>query len=762
MRICRSPYVCSTIDGEYTLYNINSSLAIGTYYVKLEGQNHYTDPKAFEVVDNLISFDFVNTMELDDDISDLISNVSVSDYSIYYSTEVDGTYSIYTQNTSLSVGTYFIKLVSGEKESESKKLIVTRIYAGDFELSNFTYGEAIMNYVTVPLPIENSDFYISDTIDGEYVQYDIFNNYDVGTYYIILQNDTQYCGPEQLVISPAEIEFSLTSTIDYGRTLYDEIGRVTPDDEDVLASMEIYISDSIDGEYDVYDPTMTLDMGTYYIYLASGINYKSEIREVTVTKIQAQFTYVKTPVFGNNTAGVKVRISCDKFFNSSYATMKGKTNEYNYYVVVTYEIDGVEHSYTFDYLNREFVIDNFGDGGGDASEIEFTYEYFLPDVFEVTNDSNTETFTMSEGIEAESVNISYTDNEVQNEYRISAKLNYYALSGHSITAKYILSDTGYNWTTTSASYNDDTGMYYFNVSATGVTNNTIRAYFVLVEGDYETTVVTFDVSSFADFDSSSDFHMTLDNQAIKTYNDDGTINVYKDLGFVDETAYTLEYEIGYGKYVEDGETNIRFTTLDKYRSSDRFLILEYLDNDYYAISYIHIIKVVDDVEYVVYAYEFDNDFTENSTMVSVVDKSVPVSGYYDDENLNGYYVYANSNYVLPNPKGSMSVYVAYEDDPSGTIDYYFNETNFGYDNAVLLEFNDYSNIVVSYSFTEAMTITEQFANQIFDNATENMKITTSEQFEQIAAYMLSEYDIDIRGSYSAERNNETITFKYDA
>ncbi|MCR5462135.1 MAG: FecR domain-containing protein [bacterium] len=738
-----------SLDGEFKEI---TDLELGKWYCKIIADNAYDSiVKEFNVVTakKIVKFDINNEFDYG---NTLLSQLTFNDSSIDFNENTDikyrksgeTTFNTYDPSTILDAGTYYIKLEGSDYSSQSKEILINKLKV-DFTLteSELEYGSNVFDYIS------GVDFsyspYISNAIDGTYTLYNMNSSLNAGTYYIKLQGKNYYTDPKVLVISSIELEFSIVNPLDYGSLLKDAVTRITP----TVESFDVYISNSIDGEFSFYNPTTVLEMGTYYIYITSGANYKSEIKEITISKIQAGFNYGKYAIYGNNTAGVKVIASCDKFFNSTYAKEKDDFGKYVYYVDVAYSLYGNDYTYRFDYDNRELVINDFGKGGSSLSEIEFTYTYNLPNVFEVTNNSNTETFTMAEGIEVISTNIGY-GNTIE-EYRISAKFNYYKLDEHNITAKYILSDSGYSWQNNEIYYDENTNIWHFDVSSSEIQNNTVRVYFVLVEGDLETNVVTFDVSNLVNPDDL-DYTLALDNEPVKTLNSDGTVNIYKDLQFTDDSSLGLVYEIGYGKYVSSSETSISFTTKDVIRSANRFLILENLDNDSYAIRYINVIRVVDGIDYVVNSYS-DYDFTDIDKK-AITTKNVPVGISFDDTNYEGYEVWANNTYILPTDKNEMSVNVYYDLDPDNVYNYSFDNSSFGYDNHILLKLSDETDysIELNYSFVEAMVINKELAELIFGETYENdVKITSENMFEQVSDYMQNEYGITISGTYFAER-----------
>ena len=436
-------------------------------------------------------------------------------------------------------------------------------------------------------------------------------------------------------------------------------------------------------------------------------------------------------------------------------------NEYIYYVEVSYQLDGVNKTFRFDYDHRELIIDNFGDGGEEfASQIVFTYTYHLPTVFDVVNTENTTTYTMEEGIQAVYTNVSYDDNDNKTNYRINAKLNYYALSGHSLSAKYVCGTTSYMWEDAEVSYNSATDTYYFEVSASLVAsyNYIIRGRFVLVENTYETTTLTYDVSNIANFNEDK-FDLITNNESIKTLNSDGTINIYRDLEFTydpNDFDYDIVYEIGYGKVLgSDAEAPdyLSFASLDVIRSTDRFIVLENMENATYAIRYVHIITEVDGIDYILYTYGY-NFIEDNGNARILANKNEPVYGEYDDNNTDGYYIYAKSSYILPvNNEASVTVY--YGDDPY-TLD---SSNNFGSGDTVLIETINDDPITITYSFTEAMLISKGLAEVIFNESYDDdyITITSEAMFNQIKEYYLTNYSITIQGTYFAERSNISLS-----
>ena len=763
-------YYIDDATAEYVLYNPTSNLELGTYTITLKKDDnyYYSSSKTVKVVKIEIDFDYDSTFDYDEDILDHIYDVSVDDYDIYYSTNKDTGFNIIPSSSSLDAGKYYIKLVSGSYyESKVVEITITTVNKGNFSIDDATYGDDLF-YNISDVEFDSYYIYISDEIDGEYILYDYEDMVqnesipEVGTYYMkIISLDGNYeYNPQEFSIAPASFDFSLSSKIDYGTSITAVISRPTIGTADAL---DLLISNSSDGEYREYDPNEILELGTYYIKAYFGKNFVSNVKEIEVVKIRADFYYTYEQHNTNGNAGVIVTINSTKYFNTSFAQEKDNEGNYKYYVVATYENNG-EQSFVFDYDHRSFTVDNFGSGGSEAPTITFNYAYTMPDLVDVSNSTTTQTHEALVIISAHDYKIGYT-NEFKDQYRVSAKLDFYKTDNLNVYMKYVFDKDSISFTTTTLTYDESLDLWYADLTISG-TPTDLKVYYMLGESESSmtesTSSITFDLTIITGFDEDS-FQMDIRNESIKTFNNDGTINIYRDLEFSDNTLdHDLVYEMGYGKYyIPSGEQDyLTFTTLNVVRSADTLFVLEDLDNYNYAFRYIHVIKVIDNVEYVVYSYNPDL-LTESANAIIITSMSSPIRADYDYDNYDGYDVYAVSDCILPDEDGNMSVTIYYEKDPEEIYTYGFDNSSFGYEHSVDIKYYDQEEINITCSFTEAMTITEAFAAQVFGDA-DNQKIISSEQFDEIALYMEIEYDVIIKGTYYAERTNVSKTFSYVA
>ena len=509
------------------------------------------------------------------------------------------------------------------------------------------YGVNPKDYITVDKEYLGLNFYYSKDIKGDYLGFDEENPLAPGIWYCKAKSlDAYRSDPFEFEVVEKEIKFTnIPSEVDYKTNPKDVIKL-----DGSYKNIEYYYSDSLDGEYKLYDENDPLELGKWYFY-AKCFGHISKTYDIEVVKIKAQFNFDITQKSYSGTASLDIALKdLNKVFSDELlSTIDPIVNEtdYKYYISMKYtDSNYIDHYIYFDKDNDEKMLDFIFSGENSAS---FEIEYNLPYYYEVISSEDL-TFNFKNSIDMDnSVILCRKRTYYQEEYKVVdiCLNNYYALNDESKVKLYLKRVA------------DFTGV---------ITYEPLDSLSFNLEKDETLVVETFEFDGenknkgYYEYEidfSNSELIYTAKiecNSIFLTYNENGTMNVYFDivyngpsedvLSYISLTTYDSEVDQTYMCL----SSNKRFSVLEDllvttYRPTNASVVVKYNGVCYDLRS--------GDVDYTMinpydpYYYEVNSSTNDNKTTISstktFIDMTSPVTVHADD---NEYIV--DSSYLKNN------------------------------------------------------------------------------------------------------------------
>ena len=643
------------------------------------------------------------------DMSTLIDNstvghISDSDLANVYNTEIR------------EISTYEIDSIVDAVNKFERKL--SEYINGTIKITDYPskvdYGTNPKDLISVDKEYMGLNFYYSKDINGDYLGYDEDNPLAPGTWYFKAKSlDAYRSDPFEFEVVDKEIKFkNNVEKVDYG-TDPSSVIRV-----DGNLNVDFYYSDTVDGEYKLYNSNDPLDLGKYYYY-AECFGHRSKTYEIEVVKIKAEFNFDIVQKSYSGTASLDITIG-DKnnVFSDELLSSVEPVNDntiYKYFISMTYtDSDNNKHSIYFDKDYDNKILDFIFTGENTAT---FSIEYNLPYYYEVKTPDEL-TFNFKNSVDIENSVILCSERDYYGK-RVNINLsNYYALNEESEVKLFLKRVADFTGEVT-----------YENLDSL---NFELDKDEVLVITTYEFDGVNKDKGYYEfeiNFSNTELINMAqiTCNSIFMTYNDNGTMNVYFDIVYTgpsdDVQAFVAIGTIS--EYV--GQT---YMTLSKDR---RFAVLENVLIDNYHPSNVSAV-----VKYNGVCYDLRHGDTDYTNIV-------PLSNYYYGAT---YYVGADNKTYIDSEFGcfdSNSQITIHADDndyiitsdslnnnkiDSFVIDGVFNNIKI---DATVYSFFDYTG-----NATHTQTFDIEGCEYDF--------CLTDEIFEEIKKQMLERFGITVKGS----------------
>ena len=774
--------------GEFNEFDSDEPLTIGTWYIKLDNGSNYTSAvKSFEVTQKEITYTISSEVGFNVDPKDnvTITNGTYPNVTYLYSNSINGEFNEFDSDEPLTIGTWYIKLDNGSNYTSAVKSfdIVPAKINYSLTSTSVEYGVNPSTIVMVYGSYNGTIKYLySAREDGTYSEYDSSNPLSFGTYYIKLAiNDNYYSVATRFNVTKKTMNFTISSEINYGENIINEI-IVTG----TYSSISYYYSTNSDFTNPSALTAQTiLDPGTYYVRLSSGTNYESAIESFVITAIEIDYTVPSEISYGTDPSRA-IRI------NGTYPTITytysqsatGTFREYSdnnrltigtWYVKLTindcytaeikpfdvvkaiqaFELSSTSipygddlSNYITDSLNRNIMISTNGttyslyDPADELSVgtyyIKLENDYYTSNPREITITERQ--FTVS--------NITMNDNYITATIKTlettgskTFKVTYYVDSEDALTTELF----------------DDGDRYYFQVM--NLTDSSIVEFKYLYYIDDvltdETDYYIIDTSNLEDLSLGTDFELTESRSAfaLHTFNSDGTINLYYDLGFVNNTSYDLVCEVTYGTY-SFGEVDVYYSNQKKVFTTSEFLTLTDLAYRSWAVCGIRVLKLVDGIYYVAYS-DYDDEDYDNDLCRPLFDAKAAANGIYYDYDEYFYEISASFNTVLE-VDGIATVTVKVTDDNWDEVIQTITFTSDDPTRVVNVSCDDLDELYVTISYTRVISIKSDLAQKIFDSShTSDMKINNASQLEEVSEAMEEKFGITIKGTFSRDYNLET-------
>ena len=282
-------------------------------------------------------------------------------------------------------------------------------------------------------------------------------------------------------------------------------------------------------------------------------------------------------------------------------------------------------------------------------------------------------------------------------------------------------------------------------------------YYVDDEFVDETDYYTISMSTQEELSLGTDFELTESRSAfaLHTFNSDGTINLYYDLGFVNNTSYDLVCEVTYGTY-SLGEADVSYSNKKKAFTTSEFLTLTDLAYRSWAVCGIRVLKLVDGIYYVAYS-DYDDENYDSDLCRPLFDAKAAANGIYSDYDSSDihYELTASFNSVLE-VNGVATVTVKVTDYNWEEVSQTINFTSTNPDEMVRVDCDELDELYVIISYTRVIYIQSDLAQRIFDSShTTGIKINNSSQLEEVAEAMEEKFGITIKGTFSRDYYLET-------
>ena len=776
--------------GPFAEFDSTNPLSIGSWYIKVSiDSNYFAQVKSFNVVQLYIDYDVEDEVPYRTNPSTMVTlNGTYPTITYLYSTSENGTYAEYSTTNPLTVGTYYIKLVSGDVYiSEVKSFdVVQAEITYSFTSTSVEYGTNPNTIISLNGTYPAVTYKYSTTSTGTYAEYDSSNPLSAGTYYVkLFINDNYTSTAKQFSVTKKLINFTITSPITYGENIISKINVTGSYD-----SIEYYYStsSSFTNPNRLTSETV-LNPNTYYIKLESGNDYESAIKSFVITAIEIDYTVPSEIAYATDPSrAIRINGSYQGIIYTYSQSTTGTFREYSdnnrltigtWYVKLTIndgytaEIKSFEvvkanqafelsstsipygddlSNYITDSLNRNIMISTNGTTYSlyDPTDTLSVGTYYI----KLENDYYT-----SSAREIEVVNKPFTvSNIIVNNNYINANIKSNATSGvKSFKVTYTLDK---NDPVTTSLFNDG-DRYYFQVM--GITTGSIIKfkYLYYLDDEFvdETDYYTVNVDNQEELSLGTDFELTESRSAyaLHTFNSDGTINLYYDLGFVNNTSYDLVCEVTYGNYSEM-EAYYSYYNQKKAFTTDEFLTLTDLTYRSWAVCGIRVLKVVNGIYYVAYDDYEDEDYENAFEVVRpLFDAKAAADGTYtdyDSEDIH-YELTASFNSVLE-VNGVATVTVKVTDYNWDEVSQTINFTSTNPDEMVRVDCDEFDELYVIISYTRVTYIKSDLARRIFDSShTSGMKINEDSQFEEVVEAMEDKYGITIKGSFSRDCYLET-------
>jgi len=540
------------------------------------------------------------------DSTTTIDHITDSDLIDVYNTEIR------------EISTYEIDSIVDAVNTFERKL--SEYINGTIKITNHPntveYGVNPKDLITVDKEYLGLNYYYSQDIKGDYLGFDEENPLTPGTWYCKAKSlDAYRSDPFEFEVVEKEIKFmEEPKEVNYG-TDPKSIFKLDGSYKDV----EYLYSDTIDGEYKLYNDNDPLELGKWY-FMAKCLGHKSKIYEIEVTKIKVSFdiNVVQKSYSGTASLDIKLKDLNNVFKDELLSEINPTIDEtmYKYYISMKYtDLNNNDYCIYFDKDYDEKMLDFIFSGENSAS---FEIEYNLPYYYEVLS-SESLTYNFKNSIDMDnSVILCRKRTYYSEEYKVvDICLNgYYALNEESkvkLSLKKVADFTG------------------------EVTYEPLDSLSFGLEKDETLVIETFEYDGenknkgYYEYEidfSNSELIYTAKiecNSLFLTYNDNGTMNVYFDIVYNGPSADVLSYVslTTYDREVDQTylclSSNKRFSVLEDllittYRPTNASVVVKYNGVCYDLRS--------GDVDYTMidpyndYYYEVNYSVNDNKTTIS--------------------------------------------------------------------------------------------------------------------------------------------------
>ena len=386
--------------------------------------------------------------------------------------------------------------------------------------------------------------------------------------------------------------------------------------------------------------------------------------------------------------------------------------------------------YTLNYENRECICS--------TSPMTIIYEFNLPEAFNVTN-ATRENVDFENAFEVANI-------EVDKTGYIRTSFNIYP-GGSFSTLKAIYKLDNGSEQTEEITYSEYS--YYLYIS--NLTDyNSMSIKYEYYYDDVFVGVTDYYTIDLTELDKTYDYDLNLSTaNSFATYNSDGTINIYFDLGFVNNSTDNIVMEVTYGTYYLS-EVDVNFRTRKKVLVDSRWLVLENLFYNDYAMAGLKAINIVNGISYLIYDYgDEDYYFEESSNMVSLYSTASPVNATIDSETLEDFDINARNTRLVDGSSVIVKV-LDYDGNITDTLTFdTFDPSNNYWSTSEYVHIGDTSfESLISYK--EIMICSSSFVNDLLNTSySGNVKIIDAIFTDFVEAFS-DEYGITIKGSSTIE------------
>ena len=396
------------------------------------------------------------------------------------------------------------------------------------------------------------------------------------------------------------IKFKFSSNPQYKKDP-SEFMTIDEDYKDLVGLQYLY-SKTIDGEYKEYSKLdAPLELGEWYCMLKAGNAYRSDPVQFNVVALEFDSPVILSNLYYGGMVymnGVIENEELIEFFKSDLAKTPIDPNEdsevyteYKYYIIAYYVGDTgspVEYMYpiVFDYDNKG--------GYGFAAEsavdkMDIRISYSLPEEYTIVSETDY-LYDLEGYLKVDNVFATY--DESIGEVQINANIEYYATQfGTSDNPIQLVRDEG--------------GIQYEPIAVdvedgfVSVSINFLQGsfYFMIDGTDVKSELYTIDYSNFTTPTGVSISQINSTNEII-THNENGTINLYCDIGFdgLNQYEYLTVYQ--YDELLIKDNNDVKITRNKFATGTSSYLIMEDLYNASYSPKYAGVIKEVDGIKYV--------------------------------------------------------------------------------------------------------------------------------------------------------------------
>ena len=696
----------STTDLEFDSSN---PFEVGTWYVSISNGSNYTSSrKSFEVVQAEIDYSLTSTsVEYGTNPNTIITlNGTYPTVTYKYSTSENGTYSEFDNSNPLAIGTYYVKLfINDNYKSTAKQFSVTKKLISYTITSPITYGENIISYINVTGSYDQVEYYYSTSSSfTNPTELDSTTVLNPNTYYIKLVSGTDYESEiKSFVITAIEIDYTVPSEISYATDPSRAI-RING----TYPTITYTYSQSTTGTFREYSDNNRLTIGTWYVKLTISDGYTAEIKSFDVVKAIQAFELSSTSIpYGDDLSNYITDSLNRNIMISTNGTTYSLYDPATALSVGTYYIK----------LENDYYTSN-------PREITITERQFT--VSNITIKDNYITATIK---------------TLESSGSKTFKVTYYLDKNDPLTTELF----------------NDGDRYYFQVMDL-TDSSTVKFKYLYYIDDVltdETDYYIIDSSNLEDLSLGTDFELTESRSAfaLHTFNSDGTINLYYDLGFVNNTSYDLVCEVTYGTY-SIGEADVSYSNQNKVFTTSEFLTLTDLAYRSWAVCGIRVLKLVDGIYYVAYE-DFDNENYDYEVCRPLFDAKAAANGIYYDYDDYFYEISASFNTVLE-VDGIATVTVKVTDYNWDEVVQTITFTSDDPTRVVNVSCDDLDELYVTISYTRVISIKSDLAQKIFDSShTSDMKINNASQLEEVAEAMEEKFGITIKGTFSRDYYLET-------